>query len=398
MRYPSSWHPLEEKIKEHFPALRPAQQRGLVFWVMGTILARSGCQNAVMTALLALGRVHAVRQYLREWLYEGEAKAAPCSASVDVSLCFAPLFRWVMSMWQSDRVALAIDATLAKDRVAALVISVLYNGSAIPVAWQMMPANKKGKWIEPVIRLIASLEGVAPEEIEVLVLSDRGLWSPRLWSKLKSAGWHPLMRVKVNTTFQPEGGTRLPARMLVPGPGHACVARGAAFKAHKRSGTIIVVWAEGQEAPWIVLTDLEPDRVGIAWYGMRWWIEVGFRAMKSVGWRWEHTRRSDPERVSRHWLVLAVATLWVLASGTRAEEAQQHHVLPGRMAKPRAPAWGSRPRLVSLFTLGLSWTHAQLMTGRLWRSVWLSPQPWPNPPPDMAIRYHPPLSQPTAPT
>jgi hypothetical protein len=39
---------------------------------------------------------------------------------------------------------LAIDATRHGDRVAALVVSVLYGGSAIPVAWYILTANQKG--------------------------------------------------------------------------------------------------------------------------------------------------------------------------------------------------------------------------------------------------------------
>ena len=42
---------------------------------------------------------------------------------------------------------------------------------------------------------------------------------------------------------------------------------------------------------------------------------------RRMGWQWHRTRRLDPARVDRHWLVLAVATLWVLAHGTRVEEA-----------------------------------------------------------------------------
>ena len=41
-------------------------------------------------------------------------------------------------------------------------------------------------------------------------------------------------------------------------------------------------------------------------------------AIKSLGWKWDKTRRTDPARISRHWLVLAVATLLTLAYGTRA--------------------------------------------------------------------------------
>jgi len=69
MRLPSEWYQMERTIAQWFPHMRPAQQRGLALWVYGAILARSACQNAVITALLALSSWHALRQYLREWLY-----------------------------------------------------------------------------------------------------------------------------------------------------------------------------------------------------------------------------------------------------------------------------------------------------------------------------------------
>ena len=54
---------------------------------------------------------------------------------------------------------------------------------------------------------------------------------------------------------------------------------------------------------------------------MRFWIETGFKALKSVGWQWRKTRRTDPARVERHWLALSAATLLTLAFGSRAEDA-----------------------------------------------------------------------------
>ena len=62
---------------------------------------------------------------------------------------------------------------------------------------------------------------MSPSATLVLVLTDRGLWSPRLWRSIKEIGWHPLMRVRPDATFAPLGQTRRPARTLVPGPGHA---------------------------------------------------------------------------------------------------------------------------------------------------------------------------------
>ena len=51
-----------------------------------------------------------------------------------MQLCFAPLMQWVMSLWKGEQLALAVDATLKQDCVTALVVSVLYRGTAIPVA------------------------------------------------------------------------------------------------------------------------------------------------------------------------------------------------------------------------------------------------------------------------
>ena len=78
MRLPQEYYQITQTIAVHLSDLRRAQCRGLALWVYGTLLAQSACQNAVLTALLTRGAWHTVRQRLREWLYNGADKAAPC--------------------------------------------------------------------------------------------------------------------------------------------------------------------------------------------------------------------------------------------------------------------------------------------------------------------------------
>ena len=389
MRVPPVLYQIEARLTQQFPSLRPAQQRGLALWVYGTILAQSACQTAVLSALLTLGSSSALRQRLREWLYDGCDKAAPCQTEVNVQRCFAPLLRWVLHLWQGHELALAVDATLHRKQVAALVVSVLYRGSAIPVAWHILPANRPGAWMSPILRLLRLLHPAMPAHMTVLVLADRGLWSPRLWKRIRDLGWHPVLRVRQETTFAPAGGRRQRADQLVAGPGHAWVGRGVAFKHQgvQRAGTLVVVWSGEHTQPWIVLTDLPPQRMGVLWYGLRMWIELGFRALKSLGWQWQHTRRTDPERVARYWLILAVATLWVLAYGTRVEDAAQCGVPPAQLRTP-ARQQPRRPRAVSVFRLGLAWLRQGFGNGRVWQRLWLCPDPWPLPPSSLSICYH----------
>ena len=246
--------------------------------------------------------------------------------------------------------------------------------------------------------MLKLLSEAVPEKMTVVVMCDRGLRSPRLWQQIRSMGWHPYMRQSVNTVFCPDGGTRVAARSLTPGPDHAYVWRGTVFRDRKKQlrGTMIVVWGRGQEEPWVVLTSLPPDEEGVCWYALRFWIEVGFKALKSVAWQWQKTRREDPGRVSRHWLVLSVATLWALAYGTRVEDANDLGLPPGRLRTPpkslppnHRTNRGPRKRTVAVLQFGTSSLTNLLRRGRLWRKVWLLPEPWPGPPPNMKVIYGP---------
>ena len=138
-----------------------------------------------------------------------------------------------------------------------------------------------------------------------------------------------------------------------------------------------------------------PDQVGPSWYALRFWIELGFKAIKSLGWKWDKTRRTDPARISRHWLVLSVATLLALAYGTRVEDAQERRIAPGNLrAPPKALAlnhrdpWSRPARTVSVIRHGIDWLRRLLLKGRLWSRVWLLPEPWPEPKLNLEITRH----------
>ena len=111
----------------------------------------------------------------------------------------------------------------------------------------------------------------------VIVLCDRGLTSPKLWQQIRAQSlpparpgvWHPYMRYPKNVTFCAEGGPRLPAQSFVPRPDTAWIGSGTAFgrAATKRRCTLLAVWYVEQEEPWIILTDLPPEEVGLTGVG-----------------------------------------------------------------------------------------------------------------------------------
>ena len=361
MRLPRECCQMKQTIETHLPHLPPSQLTGLAWWVCGAILAGSACQNAVASALSTRGNWNNLRQYLREWLYDGSDRAKPCKTDLDVSLSFTPLLRWVLSWWRSDRLApvsstgqaLAVDPTSKKEDTVAIVISVLYRGCALPVAWRIRRANQPGSWMDLIVELLEALAPAVPEEMTVIVLCDRGLASPKLWKQILAQGWHPYMRYPKSVTFYAGDGRRLPARAFVPRPDTAWIGRRTAFSTAvaKRRCTLLAVWYVEQEEPWIILTDLPPEEVGVSWYALRFWIELGYKpalgpdrgAVKSLGWQWDKTKRTDPARIFRHWLVRSVATLLALAYGTRVEEAYDRRIPPRQLASATQGAGSHSP-------------------------------------------------------
>ena len=102
-----------------------------------------------------------------------------------------------------------------------------------------------------------------------------------------------------------------------------------------------------------------------------------------LGGKWHKTRRLDPTRVGRHWLVLAIATWLAVAYGTRREEAEARHREPGRLRQPPAELTAAQraalpPRRHSLLQQGVALLRHLLLRGYLWACVWLRPTPGPD--------------------
>jgi hypothetical protein len=386
-----------EVVTTHMPHLSKPQAVVLALWSLGMVLARS-CALSAVSAFLAAGlerKANTVRQQLREFCYEAKAKRGSPRQEVHVESCFAPLLAWVLSWWEGQQLALAVDATTLGQRFVVLVVSVLYRGCAIPVAWTVLPATEKHAWRREWLRMLRQVRAVVPRRFFVIVLADRGLYARWLFQRIVRLGWHPLLRINTGGTFRPAAHARYqPLRGLVPQPGTQWVGRGTAFQGPRRrlNCTLLARWEEGYTDPWLLLTDLAPSAGEACWYGLRAWIEQGFKITKRGGWQWHRTRMSDPQRAARLWLAVAVATLWLLSVGGAAEA-----TIPEGTLRP-LPADGlpvSRPRratqlrLVSVFSQGWMTILVALFNQRQLPLGRFIPEPWPGAAHDNTLRGTP---------
>jgi hypothetical protein len=320
----------QQQLASRFPEMPATTVFVLALYSFGMLLARvSGLSTVVLTLAKHLGwPSHPLRKRLREFYLDAAAKSGFKQGvkrkDLDVAACFAPLLGWLLSLWSGRHLALAIDVTNLGERFHVLAVSVVVRGVGIPVAWKVLPGGAPEAWNPHWQALLRRLRPAVPAGWVVLVLSDRGLESPELFRFICGLGWHPLMRVKKGGKFRPAGwGKFYGLGELVRQVGGHFYAEGTAYAGAKLPCTLLACWGEGHAEPWLLLTDLPPEAGSAVWYALRAWIEQGFKAIKGGGWDWQKTRMEDPGRVERLWLVLAVATLWLVALGAEDEAREE---------------------------------------------------------------------------
>lgn len=374
-------------VSTHLPHLSRPQAAVLALWSYGMVVAQSCGITTVATFLghLLHKRPETLRQQLREWCYAADDKKGSKRQEIEVGTCFGPLLCWVLAWWTpaEHRLVLAMDATTLGQRFTVLVISVVYRGCAIPVAWVVVGAVTKGAWRPHWEALFAHLHGSVPSTWTVLVLADRGLYARWLYKCILAQGWHPFLRINQGGQFRPLGNDRFrPLTTVVPQVGTHWSRQVDCFVTpeSRLTCTLLACWEAPHTDPWLILTDLPSEVADSAWYGMRAWIECGFRSTKRGGWQWQQTKMTNPARAARLWLAIAVATLWVVSVGGEAETtlpASSLEELPALHVARKRARRAARPRLLRCFRRGVLAILVALIQGDSLPLGRFLPELWP---------------------
>jgi hypothetical protein len=376
-------------VAKRFAHLSKPMAAALALWSLGMILARSCSLTAVAWAWTPIlkEKFYTIRERLRDLYREAPAKAGRQRCELDLGTCWAPWLAWVIDGWTGRQLPVAVDATTLGQRFTVLAVSVLYRGCAVPVAWKVLKATEKHAWEPEWKTLLSHFRQVVPADWNVIVLADRGLYAKWLFEVIVALGWHPLLRVNGQGKFRPQGWYHwITLAELVPQVGQRWQGRGTAFKkaAGRLDCTLLAAWGEGHAEPWLVVTDLPPEAAEVCWYGLRAWIEQGFKRIKRGGWQWQYTRMEDPARAERLWLAVAIATWWLLTVGGESEAAVPVETLGAvpQTQRSRRRRW----RLIAVFHQGWTQIIAALLHHEPLPGGGGKPEPWPQMlPPAMTV-------------
>lgn len=338
----------------------------LALLVTGIIAARSCVVAQVAAELLALKLTGAsvaesIERRLRRTLND---------RGIDPRLCYEPVLRaaidWQHVLKGSRRVVLVADESSKEDEVHLLRVSLAYRGGSLPLVWAVWEQNQsqpEGSYWAAVDMVLQRVAALLPLGLEVIVVADRAYDNPPFVDRIAAMGWHWAIRVKAEGSLRfldhrgREHGLRELVRQHLPAPGRRWKAAGRVFKdAGWRKASVVGLWAEKEDEPLVVITDMPCRWEVLELYGRRFWIEPGFRTDKKRGWHWEDSQVRTVEHNERLLTAMAWASLLMLCLGAEEAEARRQRARD-RAAKARArgrkPASPQHARH-SLFSMGLA--------------------------------------------
>lgn len=307
------------EVSSAFADLSQAQVWVLALYSYGMALTQR-CGQTIVAVFLArlLGEPsNNLRQRLREWTYEAGQKRGKKRRELRVAGQFAPLLRWVIEHWAAGKqIVLGVDVTYLGERFMILTISVLYGQTAIPVAWQVLKGKAQGEWHPLWVQLLADLQAGVPKDCTLWLLFDRGLYSKRLFQAVRQQGWHPFMRIRTQGSYKQAKRHNWRKLQAAAWSGmRPYVMRVHCFKGDPLKAYLWVQWDLGQAEPRLLLSDLAPRHTRGNPYPLRMWIEANFKDWKRGGLRLEQTKMTDPQRLARLLLVVALTNLYLIRAG-----------------------------------------------------------------------------------
>ena len=225
-------------------------------------------------------------------------------------------------------IILILDETPQANHLRAMKLCREMCGRALPVLWHCYrPEAPPMRMDRVILDLLQRAAELMPRGQVPTLLADRGLAWPIVVDFCQRAGWHFVLRVQNHTSLRLDDGRMLPIRKVVTTRGTSWSGSAHVFKkAHWRRVNVVASWDPKHKEPWLLITDLPPQRAVLTCYAKRMRVEVGFRDEKSHGLHWDQSHVRDPAHAHRLLLLIALAMRLLIRIGRRIVETG-HHLL-----------------------------------------------------------------------
>lgn len=261
--------------------------------------------------------------------------------------------RVLASLSKSQPLMILMDRSMINDTLNLLWISVGLMGRSLPLGWVLVP-HEGNSDLALQQEILSWLKEVLPANAKVRIVADREFHSVHLaeWIE-KDLELDYVLRLKVGTFVEIDGSLVKISELAVRGESHQFQdVRITKDEKLTYRTNLSVHWAEDEEEPWCLATNLEREE-SVKVYGKRFWIEEMFSDHKSRGLNLERTRLRDADRIQKLLVALTIAYLWLMQIGLLVVVEGKHKKVDNKAAE----------RSVSLCQIGLRWLRELLFEG-----------------------------------
>jgi hypothetical protein len=230
---------------------------------------------------------------------------------------FIPYAEMLLHHLALQTLVLVIDGSVVGRGCVALMLHVVYQGRALPLAWQVR-RGKKGHFPEALhIALVEQMHKLIPADARVVLLGAGALDGVRLQHTLQTYSWSYVVRTGSHITVVWDGDRfrcDTVAACLKPG---TLVALRDVHMTEDAYGPIMLLccWAKGYKDPLYLVTNMASADEACRVYEHRLRIETFFSDQKSRGFHLHKSHIADPHRLGRLLMAACLAYLWIIYLG-----------------------------------------------------------------------------------
>lgn len=304
------YHTVMKKLMQLRPKERITRLRGMSKLMTGIWSSRSVHLSRVAAKIPGRARTPSITRGLGRLVD---------NAAIVVEDWYEPIAQqWLQAAAQTvGEIRLIWDSTKIGFSYQLVLVSLAYRRRAVPIAWCWHKGSKGHTSAETQHELLERVQAMLPKRVPVLLVGDTEFESGEIQQWAMAWGWGYVLRQKPNNLAQVGDQWQSLAR-LAPRPGHSrWLARVRLTAKHALTTNLLLVWAVGEERPWLLATNLPTPAATCRAYKRRMWIDESFGDLKANGFDLESTHLRDPQRLSR--LTLAVFLLydWCLTTAQR---------------------------------------------------------------------------------
>ena len=228
---------------------------------------------------------------------------------------FLPVATALLTTLAQQPLLRVLDGSVVGRGGLALMLSVVYHGRALPLAWVVVRGQQGHFPQQTHCALLEQRHPLIPPSADVTVLGDGEFDGTDFQALLRQLHWHYVCRTAPNILMTVYGQQRQ-IGALAPTRRERLAVRPAWMTADEYGPvSILAIWEAGYAEPIYLVTNMVDLEAALAAYRKRAHVETFFSDQKSRGFHLHKSHLRDPVRLTRLLIAACLAYLWTVYLG-----------------------------------------------------------------------------------